>query len=241
MNKIDLFGIKFDNLTMEEAVEQIKGFVILPYSEFVVKAQKDEEFKKILNSADFCLCESGGLYLMARLIGKKLKENINGIDLIQKLSNSIQHTGNKIFLFGSKQEVVEKVAKKLGDCIIGFEHGYQDYEPVIQKINILKPEILLVGLGSPKQEKFIYFNLNKMPSVKLAIGVGGAFDFISGHVKRAPKIIQKIYLEWLWRLIVQPKRVKRIFIGVGGLLCLTIKNMLQLKRRNQKVAKITQH
>jgi N-acetylglucosaminyldiphosphoundecaprenol N-acetyl-beta-D-mannosaminyltransferase len=80
-----------------------------------------------------------------------------------------------------------------------------------------------------------------MPSVKLAIGVGGAFDFISGHVKRAPKIIQKIYLEWLWRLIVQPKRVKRIFIGVGGLLCLTIKNMLQLKRRNQKVAKITQH
>jgi len=229
--KIEIFGIKFDDLTIEEAMERIKGFVVLPYSEFVVRAQKDEEFKNILNSADFCLCESRGLYLMARLMGKKLREAINGVELIFKLNNSIQYTDNRIFLFGGTQEVVEKTKEKLGKNVVGFENGYQDYSKVIEKINLLKPDILLVGLGSPKQEKFIYENLSKMPSVKLAIGVGGAFDFISGRVKRAPKIFQKIGMEWLYRLILQPRRVKRIFYGVGGLFVLTIKNMLQLKSR----------
>ena len=122
--------------------------------------------------------------------------------------------------------MVEKTKEKLGQKIVGAENGYQDFNNVIEKINIARPDILLVGLGSPKQEKFIYENLSKMPSVKLAVGVGGAFDFISGRVKRAPKILQKIGMEWLWRLFVQPQRIKRIFYGVGGLLVLTIKNML---------------
>jgi len=224
MEKIEIFGIKFDNLTMEEAVEKIRGFVVLPYSEFVVRAQKDKEFRDILNKADFCLCEGRGLWLMARLLGKKIKEPINGVELIQKLKG-------KIFLFGGKEDVVKKTAEKLGNSVIGFEHGYQDLDKATEKINSAKPEILLVGLGSPKQEKFIYENLKKMPSVKLAIGVGGAFDFISGRVRRAPKFIQKIGLEWLWRLFVQPQRAKRIFTGVFGLSFLTIKNMVSLKNR----------
>jgi len=250
MDKIEIFGIKFDNLSMEEVLEKIKGFfidngqhyIVLPYSEFVVRAQKDEEFRKILNEADFCLCEGRGLYLMARLLGKKLKENIFGVELIYNLvkkseirnpksetNSKFQIQNSKFFLFGGTEKVVEITAKKLGDSIIGFEHGYQDLDKVIEEINEKKPEILLVGLGSPMQEKWIYYNLYKMPSVKLAIGVGGAFDFISGRVKRAPKIIQKIGLEWLWRLIVQPRRFQRIFIGVGGLILLTFKNMLSLK------------
>jgi len=239
--KIEIFGIKFDNLTMNEAVERIRclsagrqSFVVLPYSEFVVRAQKNEGFKNILNKADFCLCEGRGLYLMAKLLGKKLKQEINGIELIYKISEK-QETRNKkqtIFLFGATEEVVKKTAEKLGNNIVGFEHGYQDYNLVIQKINLIKPDILLVGLGSPQQEEFIYNNLSKMPSVKLAIGVGGAFDFISECVKRAPRIMQNIGVEWLWRLILQPKRLKRIFIGVGGLVCLTFKNMLFLKRNN---------
>jgi len=220
--KTEIFGIQFDNLTMDEAVEQISGFVVLAYSEFVVRAQKNKGYKEILNKADFCLCESRGLYYVARLIGKRLKENINGIELIKKLKG-------KIFLFGATEDVVKKTAERLGDNVVGFEHGYQDYDPVIEKINTIKPEILLVGLGSPKQEEFIYNNLSKMPSVKLAIGVGGAFDFISGTIKRAPRILQKIGMEWLWRLIIQPKRFKRILKGVGGLICLTLKNMLSFK------------
>jgi N-acetylglucosaminyldiphosphoundecaprenol N-acetyl-beta-D-mannosaminyltransferase len=221
--KIDLFGIKFDNLTIDEAVEQIKGFVVLPYSEFVVRAQKDEKFKEILNSADFCLCEGRGLWLIARLLGKKLKQNIYGVDLIYSLKS-------KLFLFGGKKDVARKTAEKLGDCVVGYEYGYQDFNLVIEKINSIKPETLLVGLGSPKQEEFIYENLNKMPSVKLAIGVGGAFDFISGSVKRAPKFLQKIGLEWLWRLTLEPHRISKIFNGVSGLIYLTFKNVLHLKK-----------
>jgi N-acetylglucosaminyldiphosphoundecaprenol N-acetyl-beta-D-mannosaminyltransferase len=223
MDKIEFFGIQFDNLTMEETLNEIRGFVVLPYSEFIVRAQKDEEFKNILNSADFCLCEGRGLYLVARFLGKKLKRNISGVELTYGLSSKLIANSSKLFLFGGREDVVKKTAEKLGDCVIGFEHGYQDEKGVVEKINAAKPDVLLVGLGSPKQEKFIAENLKKMPSVKLAIGVGGAFDFISGHVKRAPRILQKVGLEWLWRLILEPKRAKRIYNGVFKLGFLAIK------------------
>jgi len=229
--RIEIFGIKFDDLKIGEVLEKIKGFlddgkqhyIVLPYSEFVVKAQKDEEFRNILNQADLCLCEGRGLWLMIKLAGKKLKQNICGVELIYKLSN-------RVFLFGGTQAVAEKTKKKLGEKIVAAENGYQDYNSVVEKINLAKPNILLVGLGSPKQEKWIYENLKKMPSVKLAIGVGGAFDFISGRVKRAPRILQKIGMEWLWRLMMQPKRIKRIFKGVSGLLLLTFKKSANIKK-----------
>jgi N-acetylglucosaminyldiphosphoundecaprenol N-acetyl-beta-D-mannosaminyltransferase len=223
--KIDILGVKIDNLTMAEALEKIQDFlkdekqhyIVLPYSEFIVRAQKDEEFLKILNGADLSLCESRGLQLIVKFSGKEIKENIYGVELIYNLSQ-------KLFLFGGKEDVVKKAAEKLGDAVVGHEHGYQNLDKVIEKINLTKPEILLVGLGSPKQEKWIYDNLKKMPSVKVAIGVGGAFDFISGKIKRAPQFLQKIGLEWLWRLILQPRRIARIFKGVGGLSLLIIKN-----------------
>lgn len=220
--KIDIFGVKIDNLTMDEALERIKGFVVLPYSEFIVRAQKDEEFRNILNSADFCLCEGRGLWLMARFLKKPIKEPISGVDLIYSLKG-------KIFLLGGKEGVVEKVKEKLDTKVVGTEHGHQDLKKVIKKINKAKPEILLVGLGSPKQEKWIYENLAKMPSVKMAVGVGGAFDFISGRVKRAPKFLQKIGLEWLWRLILQPWRIKRVFEGVIGLSWLVVRTKVKNK------------
>lgn len=228
--KIDIFGVKMDNLTMDEVLKKIKGFVVLPYSEFMVRAQEDEEFRNILNSADFCLCEGRGLWRMARLLGVKLEQNINGVDLIYNLVSKFKIQNSTLFLFGGTEDVVKKTAEKLGDSIIGFEHGYQDLDKIINKINQVKPDVLLVGLGSPKQEKFIYYNLKKMPSVKLAIGVGGAFDFISGHVRRAPHVLQKIGLEWLWRLILEPRRIKRIYNGVVGIALLTLK--LKIKNKN---------
>jgi len=220
--KIDIFGVKIDNLTMDEALKRIKGFVVLPYSEFIVRAQKDEEFRNILNSADFCLCEGKGLWLMARFLKKPIKEPISGVDLIHNLRG-------RIFLLGGKEGVAKKVKEKLNTKVVGTEHGHQDLKKVIKKINKAKPEILLVGLGSPKQEKWIYENLAKMPSVKMAVGVGGAFDFISGRVKRAPKFLQKIGLEWLWRLILQPWRIKRVFEGVFGLSWLVVRTKVKNK------------
>jgi len=230
MSKINLFGVKIDNLDTNTVLDKIEQFlnsqkqhyIVLPYSEFIVNAQKDEEFKNILNKADLCLCESKGLYFVARFLNKKIKEPINGIELIYKISKD-QNVNQKIFLLGGRENVAEKVRDKLKSKVIGVEHGYQNLSKVIKKINKLSPNILLVAIGSPKQEKWIFNNLNKMSSIKVAIGVGGAFDFISGHIKRAPGFLQKIGLEWLWRLIIQPKRIKRIYNGVIKLGFLTLK------------------
>lgn len=237
-NGVKVFDIKFDNLNMKEVLEKIEQFlksgkqhyIVLPYSEFIVRAQKDKELRKILNEADLCLCEGRGLYFTLKFLGLSMKEEVNGVELIYAIANNEQRTMNSVFLLGGTDEVVKKTADRLGDKVIGWEHGYQDLNKVIDKINKAKPDVLLVGLGSPKQEKWIYNNLKKMPSVKVAIGVGGAFDFISGKIKRAPKFMQKSGLEWLWRLIIQPKRISRIFKGVFGLILLTFKNVLLLKK-----------
>jgi len=233
MNKIDLFGVKIDNLDTNTVLDKIGQFlnskkqhyIVLPYSEFIIKAQKDEEFRNILNKADLCLCESRGLQLIAGFLNKKIKEPVNGIELIYKISNNqdTRHNNQKIFLLGGRKGIAEKVRDKLKARVIKAEHGYQDLDKIIEKINKFNPNILLVGLGSSKQEKWIFNNLNKMPSVKVAIGVGGAFDFISGHSRRAPRFLQKTGLEWLWRLILQPKRIKRIYNGVIKLSFLTLK------------------
>lgn len=226
-----VFDVKIDNLTMDEALDKIRDFlrdgkqhyIVLPYSEFVIRAQKDEELKKILNKADLSLCEAKGLLIMTRLAGKKIKQNIYGTDLIYEIAK----LPNKIFLLGGTKDVVKKTADRLGNNI-SYEYGYGDLNKAIDKINKAKPEILLVALGgSAMQEKWIYNNIKKMPSVKIAIGVGGAFDFISGKIKRAPKFIQKSGTEWLWRLIIQPNRFKRITTGVFGLMKLALKEKLK--------------
>lgn len=233
MKKLNILGVKINNLTLDQALEKIREFlnsnsqhyITLPYSEFIIRAQKDKRFKNILNQADLCLCESKGLQFVARFLGKKFKQNISGVDLVHKLRG-------RIFLLGGKKGVTEKVKKKLNTKVVGIEHGYQDLDKVIVKINKAKPNILLVGLGSPKQEKWIYNNLKKMPTVKVAIGVGGAFDFISGRIKRAPKLIQEMGLEWLWRLILQPWRIKRVHNGVVKLILLALKEKRGTLRLN---------
>ena len=239
--KKEIFGIKFDNLTMEETLEKIgqflkskkQNYIVLPYSEFIVRAQKDKELKNILNEADLCLCEGRGLYFTLKFLGLPIKEEVNGVELIYKIASNEQRTMNSIFLLGGTDNVVKKTANKLGDSIVGFENGYEGLDGAIDKVNKAKPEILIVALGgSSRQEKWIYNNIKKMPSVKVAIGVGGAFDFISGHVKRAPLFLQKSGLEWLWRLTIQPKRIGRISKGVIGLILLTFKSMLLLKKDN---------
>ena len=161
-----------------------------------------------------------------------LPERISGVDLIYKICQKFQNSDYSIFFLGAENGVAEKTAQKLKEKfpnlkIAGIDSSVVtknnfpkatsrnvafDYnEKIIQKINQVKPDILFVAFGALKQEKWIAENLKKLSSVKLAIGVGGAFDFISGKTKRAPKFLRTIGLEWLWRFIFQPWRVKRIF------------------------------
>jgi N-acetylglucosaminyldiphosphoundecaprenol N-acetyl-beta-D-mannosaminyltransferase len=214
---MEILGVKIDNLNEQEVFDRIEGFltdggqhyIVLPYSEFIVRANQDESFKRILNQADLSLCDGQGLRLMTRLLGCPLKEQIAGVELTRKICERYP-----VFLFGGKTEVVKKTAALFASNVLGWIDGYQDQKEVIQEINQVKPKIILVALGSPKQEEWISDNLGKTPSVKLAIGVGGAFDFISGRIHRAPRFLRSMGLEWSWRLIRQPWRIKRVFNAV---------------------------
>lgn len=228
MQKIEILGVKICAITMQKCLEEIKSllkdgkqhFFVTPNPEIILKAQEDQEYKKILNNADLQTADGSGLLWAARLKGRKLPERVTGVELMQeicKLSPSIE---GKIFLLGAKEGVAEQVKKKLkseisGIQIVGTSPNSPDQtEKSIKMINNSKANILFVAYGAPKQEKWIAQNLSKIPNIKLAGGIGGAFDFIAKKRKRAPKWMQKLHIEWLFRLIQEPKRWKRIYNAV---------------------------
>lgn len=188
-----------DRVSLEEAVKLVgewvkqdkKRYIVTPNPEFVMLAQKDKEFKKILNQADLAIPDGAGL----RLADRRLKR-LTGVELMLSLIKK----GYKTVLAGGKPGVAKKAAEKLG--VIGMT------EPDVKKINETKPELLFVALGMGKQEKWIAKNLAKL-NVKVAMGVGGALDQIVKPWLRAPVCLQACGLEWLWRLIMQPWRIKR--------------------------------
>ena len=239
-----ILGVRVDNLSLKESLQKISGFlsdgrqhyIVLPYSAFLVQAQKDAEFRRILNEADLSLSDGVGPIIASYLLaGEKLKGRVMGVDLILALvaKFSAEHS---IFLFGGREGAADDAAAKLSLAqaplsraakIVGALNGYVSDEEAMSAINDKKPEILLVALGMPKQEKWIYDNLKKMSFVKLAIGVGGGFDFISGRVRRAPRLAQKMGFEWLWRLFLQPRQWRKTWRAVIKFSWLVLKERLK--------------
>lgn len=236
-----ILGVKVDNLTRKETLEKINQFLIssdqhyitTPNPEIVLWAQKDEEYQDILNYADLAVADGTGLVLASILFfgwKRRIKNRIRGVDLVEWLCQIKQNSNVKFFLLGggegTAQLAADKIKEKCPRLKIsgaftgprintgGWPINNQEKEincEIIEQINQVQPEILLVGFGAPKQEKWINNYLTQISSVKVAIGVGGTFDFLSGKIKQAPKIWQKAGLEWLWRLIQEPKRIRRIF------------------------------
>ena len=195
-----VLGIKVDRVTLPQALKIVdlwlasgrsKHYITTPNPEMIVAAQKDPDFKRILNAADLAIPDGAGL----RLADPKLRR-LSGADLMMALIKK----GYKTLLCGSKPGVAQKAAKKLG--VMGIS------QPNLSKINKIKPDLLFVALGHGKQEKWIAKNLPKL-KVKVAMGVGGSLDYIAKPWLRAPLLIQTLGLEWLWRLILQPWRLKR--------------------------------
>jgi N-acetylglucosaminyldiphosphoundecaprenol N-acetyl-beta-D-mannosaminyltransferase len=230
-----ILGVKIDNLTIEEALQRVGQFmaddkqhyIVTPNPEFLVQAQKDKEFQQILNQADLSVPDGIGLIFASWFLGQPLKQRLAGVDLMEKICHLASQKNWPVFLLGGREGVAEKTAENL-------KKKYQELQ--IQGLSLRDspqrtvPEgqsLLFVAFGAPKQEKWIAENLKKMPSVKLAMGVGGAFDFIAGRVRRAPKILRQIGLEWFWRFIQQPWRVKRIFNAVIVFPGLVIKSKIQ--------------
>ena len=142
-----------------------------------------------------------------------------GVDFVGDFCKICEKESKSVYFLGGRDGIAQKTAdrlkKRFPDLkISGWLDGGINLKDCCKLIKSASPDVLFVALGAPRQEKWIYDNLREIPSVKLAIGVGGAFDFISGNVKRAPKFMRRLGLEWLWRLIIQPWRVRRIFNAV---------------------------
>ena len=220
-----ILGVSFDALTMQEAVERAKGllaedgqhYICTPNPEIVMEAQKDTELMGILQEADLVVPDGIGVVWASRYSELQLTERVAGYDLTQKLMQALAGTEETFYFFGGAPGVASAAARRMrkqypGLKIVGGHNGYFDEKEekkIIQDIKKLSPSILLVGLGAPKQEKWIYENL-RLTGAKVAIGVGGSFDVMAGNVKRAPKLFQKLGLEWFYRLITQPTRWKRM-------------------------------
>mgnify|MGYP004627572575 CR=1 FL=1 len=221
--KTDIMGLQFDNITMEEALDAAKALlqgehaarVVTPNAEIAYEALHDENMRTLLNSAKLMLPDGAGVVLASKILKTPLKQKVAGVDFADGLLGVLETTGQSLYLLGSKPGIGELAAQKMMQKhprlrIAGIADGYfQDEAPVIDKINASGADVLFVCLGAPKQEQFMARH-QKALHVKLMAGLGGSLDSFAGTVKRAPKWMIRLNLEWLYRLIKEPKRFKRM-------------------------------
>ena len=222
MKKENILGINVSITSYEELKNNVikdiennkKSFIVAINPEKILKARKDNDLKSLLNKATYQIPDGIGVIYASKLKRGNIKSRITGIDSMEMLCSLSNEKKYKIFMYGAKKETVEKAKDALeqkykGINIVGIMDGYEkDEKKIIDAINKSKADIIFVALGSPKQELWITKNMNKL-CPKIYQGVGGSFDVFSGNVKRAPKWMQKSGLEWLYRLIKDPKRIFR--------------------------------
>lgn len=219
----ELFGFNINTLEFNDAIEKAVSCiennglsqVITINPEMFAEAEVNEEFAKLLHSAEIIIPDGVGVKIALKILGVSA-DRIPGIDFAKKLLELSAQNGWTVAIIGAKDEVVNKACQylkqELPSLNIVYSHnGYFDNDDEIYKeINEIKPQLLLVAMGSPRQEFFIS-NAKKVIGRGLMVGIGGSLDVWSGSVKRAPKIFQKTGTEWFYRTITQPERIRRIF------------------------------
>lgn len=224
-----LLGVRVDDVSMDQAVAQIAAFVrdggthhvVTVNPEFVMAAQQNVEFLYTLQQADLAVPDGVGLNVAARWTGQRLQFRVPGIELCERLAALSAATGMRLYLLGAAPGVAEAAAALLeqrfpGVTIAGCFAGSPrpaDEPEIHARLRAARPDILLVAYGSPAQDLWIARN-QPLLNIPVAIGVGGALDYISGRVVRAPRWLRRLGLEWLFRLMRQPWRWKRIWTAV---------------------------
>lgn len=225
MDSTYILGVRVDDVTYEEALAIIAGFiasgrphhVMTTNTEHAVAARSDAEFRRVLNQAPLAVPDGSGLVFASRLFGKKIRQHVTGTDLADRLMELAAARGYRVFLLGAEEGVAEQAAEKLkakypGLIVVGTYAGSarpEDEDEVVRRVRSAgQVDILLVAYGSPAQEKWIARNLDRL-GTPVAIGVGGVFNFFAGRVPRAPRWMRQVHLEWLFRLIIQPSRWRR--------------------------------
>ncbi len=220
---VELLGLNVDTFSFEEAVNRAKVLidgrkvsqVVTINPEMFEAAQKDNDFAEIIKEADMVIPDGVGVKIALKLNGVNT-ERIPGIDFARRLLSEAAVNNIPVAIVGAKEKVIQKAVENLkneinGLNIVYYHNGYFDNDNTIyEEINAKSPKLILVAMGSPRQEKFIY-NAKKVLKPALMIGIGGSLDVWSGMVKRAPKIFQIMGLEWFYRTVTQPSRIKRIF------------------------------
>ena len=231
MEKVNIIGTWIDNVTMDEAVSRICdlieerrfSYVVTPNVDHVVKLRHDKEFREIYEEASLVVPDGVPLVWSSRILGTPLKERVNGTDLMLEVCEAAAQRGYSVFLLGGNEGVAQEAVVVLGRMYprlriagyyfpqYGFEKDHDECLQIQKLIAISGADILFVALGAPKQEKWIR-DYGSGCQARMAMGVGASFSFVSGDLRRAPRCMRRLGLEWLWRLLLEPRRLWRRYI-----------------------------
>lgn len=221
--RVDVLGVGFDNVTMDQAVAEgvrlmnTEGahYVVTPNPEIVETCREDSEAMEAVQKANLVIADGIGVVYGAKMLGTPLKGRVPGVEFAQNLMTKMAESGKTLYLLGSKPGIAELAAEKLtarfpGLRIVGTHDGYfKEDAPVLEDIRKSGADVVFVCLGAPKQEKWMLHNGSET-GAHLLVGLGGCLDVFSGTVQRAPEVFQKWGLEWLYRLLKNPSRIGRM-------------------------------
>ena len=219
-------NVEVDNISKQDFLAEFKeGVLITPNVDHLMKLQKDKEFYEIYQKADYVTVDSKIVFLALKFLGTPVKEVITGSDFFPSFYNYHKDNKNiKIFLLGAMEGVADKamadINKKMGREMVvgahspsfGFEKNEEECEKILDIINATPANVLVVGVGAPKQEKWIYKYKDRLDHIKIHLAIGATIDFEAGNIRRAPKILQMLAMEWLYRLWKEPKRMWKRYI-----------------------------
>lgn len=223
--RLEILGVGIDKVNSQQALEQIGAFIasgqphqiVTANAEIIYQASKNEKMRAVINNAQMVTADGSGVVWASRQLGEPLEQRVTGIDLVNSICEQSAKDKWKIYILGSAPGVSATAAVNIRDkfpgCnIVGTHHGYfnaKEEKQILAELEQLKPDVLFVALGAPKQEYWIADHLAEL-GIPVGMGIGGSMDVLSGNVKRAPKWMQKMSLEWLYRLLIQPTRFKRV-------------------------------
>jgi N-acetylglucosaminyldiphosphoundecaprenol N-acetyl-beta-D-mannosaminyltransferase len=247
---MDILGVRVDDVTHAEALarcvalveERQPRYVVTPNPEFVVVARRDPELRRILNAADLSIPDGGGLLLAARLCGQPLREQVRGTDLCYLLAEEAARRGWRLFLLGAGPGVADAAAARLVERCPGLQiagafagnarpEGDAETRAALRRAG--RCDVVFVAYGVGRQERWIDRNLRHL-DVGLAIGCGGVLDFMSGRVRRAPSVVRRLGLDWLFRLLIQPHRFRRQATTIPTFLWFALCEATRLRVRQRR-------
>ncbi|AFZ03440.1 WecB/TagA/CpsF family glycosyltransferase [Calothrix sp. PCC 6303] len=243
MNKVKILNLEIDNLSKAEFLNNLNsGIVFTPNVDHLIKLQKDPDFVQAYSASNYKLCDSQILLYASKFLGTPIKEKISGSDLLPAFYYHHRHNDNiKIFLLGAAEGVArtaqKKINKKIGRDIVidtysppfGFEKDEAECHRIVDMVNNSGASVLVIGVGAPKQEKWLCKYKDMLPNIHIFMALGATIDFEADNVRRAPKWISKIGIEWLFRLLCEPKRLwKRYLVEDLPFFVLILKQKLNL-------------